>query len=342
MTPAFFRIRGDWAAADHRAALRCRLGLLNGSSRVPAGLYALGNPGAESPVLLAVSYRISFDLLRRHCAGRDAWIVVADTGTLDPGAARAAGRLGTAEVAQALASSRVAELVTRRELVLPWEVAADIDTARLATHACFRAVKGPRRTRDLPHFLDSGLRLDPSMEEPTFTAGERLAVVPTIFARSLKPFPAFAFAALIYAGLGPEGVSVTRALSGGWQLLLLGFVSLVCGSVLAPLVPPAAPRPPYSVRGWVLGIAATAVLVLGTPISAGWSPWLVAAALLFFPGAAALLAARACSLSPVAGPADVRRERRIVLVGGAVLSVACAACLVLGKLGAAQVPALPK
>jgi len=46
---------------------------------VEPGLYALGKPGKQSPVLVTANYKMSFDKLREALPGRDVWILVLDT-----------------------------------------------------------------------------------------------------------------------------------------------------------------------------------------------------------------------------------------------------------------------
>ena len=41
-------------------------------STVPPGLYALGEPGRDSDVLVTANYKLSFDMLRRALHGLDA------------------------------------------------------------------------------------------------------------------------------------------------------------------------------------------------------------------------------------------------------------------------------
>lgn len=44
--------------------------------RVPPGLYAVGSPNDESPVLVTANYKLTFDRLRSQLAEHSAWVVV--------------------------------------------------------------------------------------------------------------------------------------------------------------------------------------------------------------------------------------------------------------------------
>ncbi len=47
--------------------------------KIAPGLYCVGNPGPESPVLVTANYKLTFDTLRRELNSLDSWILVIDT-----------------------------------------------------------------------------------------------------------------------------------------------------------------------------------------------------------------------------------------------------------------------
>jgi CO dehydrogenase/acetyl-CoA synthase gamma subunit (corrinoid Fe-S protein) len=42
--------------------------------KVEAGLYAVGNPDHNSPVLVSANYKLTFDVLRKNLVGLDCWL----------------------------------------------------------------------------------------------------------------------------------------------------------------------------------------------------------------------------------------------------------------------------
>jgi CO dehydrogenase/acetyl-CoA synthase gamma subunit (corrinoid Fe-S protein) len=44
--------------------------------KILPGIYAAGNPGRNSPVLVTSNYKLTFDMLRKELQGIDAWIMV--------------------------------------------------------------------------------------------------------------------------------------------------------------------------------------------------------------------------------------------------------------------------
>jgi hypothetical protein len=298
--------------------------------QVAVGLYALGRPGSASPVLVTGNFRLTFDRVRCDLVGRDGWIIVVDTHGLDVGSAAAGGLLGAAEVAQAIDTTRIAELVDHRDCVVPWGAGAPAEVGLKASG--FRFIVGPRRSSDLVAFLDGGMTLTPGMQSASFTFLERVALTPGELSRGLKLFPAFAFTALLYAGLGPGGAALGRAMSEGWQLLALGVASIVCGCIVVPALPPSKPREPYWVVGWVLGAAATVALLFGARIMRGQTWYMLVACCAFFPAAAGFFALRFASASPVLSAPARTIQRRQFLPLAIVAAAVTAAAMVLAKI----------
>jgi hypothetical protein len=326
--PGFIRVGHQWTADEWWSAIRCRMGRFGTHSRVPPGLYALGRPDRASPVLVTASYRLSFDLLRRDMDGIDGWILVLDTRGLGVGSAAASGRFGTDELVTRVIASRLARAVSHRTLILPARASAVIDTGLVARNTGFEVRIGPVHTSALPGFLASP-------EPPTgsgFSVLDALALVPAELGRSLMWYPGFAFAALLYAGLGPGGVTLERAFAGSWPLLVLGLGSVVCGSVGAPVLRALFPRIPLWAHGGLLGGAAAAALFAGARLAAGMDPYLTAACGLFFPAAAAIMAERFARALPDTGrPAGPGMAPFLVPLAAA-LGLLVAAALVLSKL----------
>ncbi len=75
----FTKVSHEWTLSDSLGAIRCRLGSFRMGYRVAPGLYAMGEPGHKSDVLVSANYKLSFDMLRRELKGLSAWILVLDT-----------------------------------------------------------------------------------------------------------------------------------------------------------------------------------------------------------------------------------------------------------------------
>lgn len=326
--PGFIKVGHRWTADVWWSAVRCRLGRFGAQSRVAPGLYALGRPDGGSPVLVTASYRLSFDLLRRDLGGIDCWILVLDTRGLGVASAAASGLFSTDELVTRVAASRLSRVVNHRTLILPARATAVIDGGLVAAHTGFAVRIGPGSSSDIPSFLAN--------KSPAKSRGfgvlESLALTPVEAGRSLMRYPGFAFAALLYAGLGPEGVSLGRAFAGSWPLLVLGLASVVCGSLFAPVLNALVPRIPLWVHGVVLGVAATAALLEGARLVTGLDAFRAAACWMFFPAAAGFMAARFAQAMPDDTRAPAAGKSLVLLLLAAVIGGLVAAALVLSKL----------
>lgn len=57
---------------DRMGAIMVRFGFNRMTYRVTPGLYAVGSPDQNSPVLVSANYKLSFDVLRKELGGINA------------------------------------------------------------------------------------------------------------------------------------------------------------------------------------------------------------------------------------------------------------------------------
>jgi acetyl-CoA decarbonylase/synthase complex subunit gamma len=130
---------------------------------IEPGLYALGNPGDESPVLVTANDKMSFDRLREALPGRNAWILVLDTDGINVWCAAGKGIFGTEALLRRITLSGLTQIVTHRELILPQLGGPGVAAHRVKKLSGFRVHYGPIKAVDLPSYLDSGLNATPEM-----------------------------------------------------------------------------------------------------------------------------------------------------------------------------------
>ncbi len=83
---------------------------------IDPGLYALGDPDRESPVLVSANYKMSFDDLRSALPGRNLWILVLDTKGINVWCAAGKGTFGTEELVKRIEASHLKEIVSHRSI----------------------------------------------------------------------------------------------------------------------------------------------------------------------------------------------------------------------------------
>jgi len=65
------RISSEIGFDDRLGACKARWGIGRMGYMVPPGLYAIGRPTADAPVLVTANYKMSYDIIRRTLTGRD-------------------------------------------------------------------------------------------------------------------------------------------------------------------------------------------------------------------------------------------------------------------------------
>jgi hypothetical protein len=265
------RVETSPAPQDVLGAWRVRWGLGRYDYRVAPGLYAVGAPGAGSPVLVTANYKLTFDTLRCELGGVDAWLLVLDTRGINVWCAAGKGTFGTAEVVRRVQASGLERVVSHRTLLLP-QLGAPGVAAHEVRKACgFAVVYGPVRASDLPAFLQAGMSAAPEMRTVTFTFRERLALVPVELANKVRPSLWIVPALVLLGGLGPGWFSLRGAWSRGGGALLAYLAAVLAGSAATPLLLPWLPGRAFAYKGALVGAATACLGVLVFWGHLGWS-----------------------------------------------------------------------
>ena len=312
---------------DRLGAFRSRTSAYRMSFKVPPGLYAVGQPGPESEVLVTASYKLSFDHLRKALAGRDLWILVLETHGINVWCAAGKGTFGTDELVSRIKSVRLDRIVSHRHLIVPQLGAPGVSAPLVRKRSGFSVCFGPVRALDLPAFLDGGLQADASMRRIRFTMLDRLVLTPMEIRPAMKYFPVFALTVLGLFGLEPRGVIFGEAWAGGYPFLVLGLGAVFSGAFFTPLLLPYIPFRSFAVKGWLAGVAFTLLLLFLLAEASSMSPLPVVAAGLLFPSLSSYIALQFTGSTTFTGMSGVRRELRfglpfyILTIGAGVLSV---------------------
>ncbi|MFC1706053.1 mercury methylation corrinoid protein HgcA [Planctomycetota bacterium] len=299
---------------DHWGTFKARWGVHRMDYRVHPGLYALGRPDRDSRVLVTANYKMTFDHLRRALPGRDAWILVLDTSGVNVWCAAGKGTFSTEELTARVKSSRLAEVVRHRELILPQLSAPGVAGYAVKRGCGFKALFGPIRAEDLPSFLDGGMRATPAMRRKSFTIGERVVLIPVELVSVLKATVVLAPALFFLGGLGWPGDYWENAWAHGGYALLGLFAAILAGAVLTPVLLPWLPGRAFSVKGAALGVLAATALALLAPGPGGWATHLeVAAWWILAPALASFIAMNFTGAATFTSLSGVKKEMRWAL-----------------------------
>jgi hypothetical protein len=251
--------------SDHWGTIKARWGVGRMHYTLDPGLYALGDPNDQSPVLVTANYKMSFDRLREALPNRNAWILVLDTKGINVWCAAGKGTFGTDELVRRVEFSGLNQVVSHRQLILPQLSGPGVAAYKVKKRTGFQAVFGPIRAADLPVFIDTGLKATPGMREKTFTTRERLVLIPVELVSALKWYllilPAFFF----LGGLGASSGFWNNAWNHGFFAVLNLLGALSAGAILTPVLLPWLPGRAFSLKGVITGVIMTmAIFIFST------------------------------------------------------------------------------
>jgi hypothetical protein len=309
---------------DRLGSFKVRWGIGRMHYTVDPGLYALGKPDQQSPVLVTANFKMSFDKLREALSGRNVWILVLDTKGINVWCAAGKGTFGTTELVSRIEQSGLAQVVSHRELILPQLSGPGIAAHEVKKLSGFKVIYGPIRSRDLPNFLDNGLKANPEMRLKTFTTRERIVLIPMELVAALKAGLILMVVLFLLSLLGGSGQGWTSVLNHGLFSVITVLTAVMAGAVLTPLLLPWLPGHAFSLKGASLGFLTALILLafrwgngypkLGFPEGLGW--------LLLIPAVSAFLAMNFTGASTYTSLSGVKKEMRWALpleIGGAVI-----------------------
>ena len=268
------RIKTDLTAADKIGSFKARWGVGRMSYAVAPGIYAVGQPTPESPVLVSANYKLSFDSLRKELSGLDLWILVIDTKGINVWCAAGKGTFGTSEIVRMIEKTSLSKLVNHRRLILPQLGAPGVAAHRVKAESDFRVTYGPVRAGDLPAFFKSGSKAEPEMRSTTFTLADRLVLTPVEIVALLKPLAGLALAIFLLSSaallVGGDQYRLAAVIVQTAQILLPFILAALTGAVLAPALLPYIPGRALAWKGWILGMLLAVILVVNAYSSASW------------------------------------------------------------------------
>lgn len=181
------------------------------------GLYDIGQPDRDSPVLVTCNYRLTVESVRRALRGLDAYLLVANSRGINVWCAATGGLLTNHDLVSVLKTSGVEERVDHRRVILPQLAATGIETRVVEKKTGWRVVWGPVYAKDMTAFLQRHLQKTREMREVRFPWMERIEMAVA------WAFPMSAVLALIIIPLWRE--ATLPLLLVVWGLSLLIFLA---------------------------------------------------------------------------------------------------------------------
>jgi CO dehydrogenase/acetyl-CoA synthase delta subunit len=241
-----------------------RLGVKRLTFRIEPGLYALGDPSPNDPVLVSANYKLTFNILRTTLINKNLWILILDTHGINVWCAAGKGTFGTEELINKIEETELLNKVKHRKLILPQLGAPGVEAHKVQEKTGFRILYGPVLARDITEYLNTGFKATKGMRKKEFPFKERTELTPLELVQSWKVI------------LGMAGVSaLLTVIFGGFNSLsismdlLPSLLAVTAGAVLTPMLLPWIPARAFAVKGALIGVITAVVFLLLVPSSTG-------------------------------------------------------------------------
>jgi ubiquinone/menaquinone biosynthesis C-methylase UbiE/NAD-dependent dihydropyrimidine dehydrogenase PreA subunit len=224
---------------------------------VEPGLREIGTPNKDSPVIVTANFHKTVREVEKSLKDTDCHLLVVPTNGINVWCAACGGDFTTHSIITAIKTSRIGEMVSHRQLILPQFSAPGIDRTLLKNETGWNAVFGPAYAKDIPSFLEAHLKKTPEQSMARFPFSFRLEM---LISMNFLIWALMAFIALLFNPLWALWVSALFWGSGG--ILYAGY----------PLFP--------SRSGWIkaaiLSVAGCMGISLGSQFGLAvpwWSYW---------------------------------------------------------------------
>ena len=241
------RVDSRLTFSDHFGACKARWGIGRMGYLVPAGLYALGSPTPEDPVVVTANYKMSYDIVRQALTGRNVWLLVLETFGVNVWCAAGKGTFGTDELVRRIDETGLANLTTHHRLILPILGATGVAAHEVAERTGFSVSYGTIRAADLPVYLDNSMVTTSAMRELTFSLYERLVLVPVEIIHALKSL-------ILIGGIIFLAATLMEGSATGIAALFAYLGAVLTGLVIAPILLPWLPGRSFALKGALLGL----------------------------------------------------------------------------------------
>jgi hypothetical protein len=314
-------VASELSRKDHFGTIMARLGLTRDDYKVAPGLYGVGEPGKDSPVIVTANYKLTFDFVRKELTDSNAWLLVLDTCGVNVWCAAGKATFSTDEIVERIEKTGLANKVEHRQLIVPQLGATGVSAHGVKKKSGFKVVYGPVRAADLKAFIATNT-CKSEMRRVTFTLKERFELVPVEFYLFGKKIWWLFPLVFILSGIGPSIFSMSMAWERGLLASMVIIFGGLSGAVAVPLLLPWIPGKAFSWKGLITGVFFTLLVLAISGRDGGLIEILSVVCLLC--AISSYLAMNFTGSTPYTSPTGVEKEMKIaipiqllfVIVGG--------------------------
>lgn len=221
---------------------------------IPVGLYAIGHPDENAPVLVTANYKLTFDKLRMELTGMNLWILVVNSKGINVWCAAAKGTFNALEIVKRIQQTSLSKIINHRCLILPQLAAAGVSSQTVRKASGFKVIYGPIRAADLPAFIEKGNQASAEMRRVRFDFRDRIVLTPVELLTAIKVIPII-FSLFFLLNL------ISKPADGMLQILTMAsfnslpyLIAIFIGTVVVPALLPVLPFRSFALKGACAGI----------------------------------------------------------------------------------------
>ena len=260
------KIATDLSFADKLGALGVRLLINRNNYKVEPGLYAIGTPDADSPVLVTSNYKLTFDAVRKELGEIDAWILVLDTKGINVWCAAGKGTFGTGELVNRIEKVGLEKIVNHKKIIAPQLGAVGVEAHTVKKHSGFTITYGPVRAKDIPAFMQADMKATEQMRQVRFNLYDRFVLTGADLVAWFKWLLFVMVLFFLLGGVFKKGYSFDIAFMT-IKITAPRLIAVYLGGVFfGPILLPWIPGRSFALKGLVIGIVISLIfLYLGQP-----------------------------------------------------------------------------
>ncbi|MBZ9686228.1 acetyl-CoA synthase subunit gamma [Clostridium estertheticum] len=239
---------------DILGGLGIRLNINRNNYAIEPGLYAIGSPDENSPVLVSANYKFTFDKLRKELVSLNLWLLIIDTKGINVWCAAGKGTFSEQIILKAMRATKLDKVVKNKTLILPQLAAPGVSAHTITKYTGFKVIYGPVAAVDIPEFLLKGYETTPNMRKVKFNIVDRAVLTPVETIQSIKYFPIVILLFLITNTISSNNLSFLEIFKLSMINSTPYLIAILLGTVMIPIFLPIIPFKSFALKGAIVGL----------------------------------------------------------------------------------------
>jgi len=299
--PEFKSVNSLISLKDILGSWKARWGIGRMEYKVDTGIYSLGSPNDNSPVIVSANYKMTFDILRKDLSGLNCWLLILDTKGINVWCAAGKGTFGTAELINKIEQTNLSNYIKHKNLILPQLGATGVSAHEVKQKTGYHVIYGPVRSADIKEFIANNFTATKEMRRVKFDLWDRLVLTP------IEVVPAFKKLFIIIGGMFFANLFIKKPFEKSEVSGLTG--ATLSGTIITPALLPYIPGKAFSVKGWIIGLLFAICSMLLNKSKSGSSIAKIGY-LLLYPAISSYLALNFTGASTYTSPSGVQKEMK--------------------------------